>query len=156
MLRAFVLFELWLLVVPRANQTKTQNNNNACGLRNKKVKNLSLKNDNVILMPNGEVAILHMQPQQKTEIEKEIFKKIDVAFLKIVHMLPDGCLSPECIIKLSERYPILPFTCSNCSNSEKLILKVGFLHEPIVNMQTMRKLRVSKQNLARKNETNPL
>jgi hypothetical protein len=85
-------------------------------------------------MPNGEIAFQLIEPQliephpkaQEKIIEFEKTEKINTAFLKIIHKLPEGCLSISCIEKLTQSYPMLPFSCANCSNSEKLILKVGF------------------------------
>jgi hypothetical protein len=81
-------------------------------------------------MPNGDIAFSIRQQEPIVQTQKLItFEKQDIiksAFSKIICKLPEGCLYPEHIKKLSESFPLLPFSCANCFNAEKLILKVGF------------------------------
>ena len=90
--------------------------------------------DNILILPDGNLAFFsfqHEEAQTQKLVEFEKTEKINTAFLKIIHKLPEGCLSISCLEKLTQSYPMLPFSCANCSNHPTLILKAGFYTHPL-------------------------
>jgi hypothetical protein len=121
-----LLSSLRFRVVPQSTEAKNQNYDHACRIHNKKVK----KKMSLVILPDGQLGLQitteQPHPQDKTKfVTVKEFRKLDEKFLKILHQLPQGCLHYECVRKLLVYYPQVAWTCSNCSNVEKL-LKLGF------------------------------
>ena len=94
--------------------------------------------DKILIMPDSQIAIqiateepqepvVYALPQKTKFIKTKELAKISEDFLKLVSDLPQSCLYSPCITELAKSFPELPMSCLSCLNSERLVLKLGFI-----------------------------